>query len=82
MGVLSHLGNLSSSPGADAASRTPAARHVPGRTDAERNQAYACTRTVDQLGAPNNLLTTAQSTELRECRLLLDRLEREGGTPP
>lgn len=64
----------------DAEPTSTNARHVPGRTEAERSKAFLCMQTVDQMGAPSTLPTYAQATQLRECRLYLDALDRAEST--
>ncbi|MGF6493874.1 hypothetical protein ABIE56_002058 [Luteibacter sp. 621] len=57
------------------------ARHVPGTSAAERSRASACMQTVDEIKSLLTQPTDEQLTQLRECRLLLDRLQRAEAAP-
>ncbi|KJV37381.1 hypothetical protein [Luteibacter yeojuensis] len=70
-GILASSQRSVDTPGATAM------RHVPGRTEAERTQAFDCMRLVDQIDAPGTLPTVEQAAQAHRCHALLERLQRE-----
>jgi hypothetical protein len=70
-----------SQPGVNAP-QAQAVRHIPGRTEQERSQAFECMRLVDQIDAPGTLPTAEQAAQARACHAFLDRLRHDAEELP